>query len=183
MKEKKSFFGSKYLKVPQEITLETFTDSIFIKDAISEPSLVSGTFMHNETPEYVEFYLFVQKRLTDHLFKFIKPVFQQYINPKFGIGSVNSVDDDVINYIEQNILNLYKISTIDFYVKEDKQNKETDYSSANINNSEKIAKGLKLNRNLSSKTLNTNLFDTKLIYNKRTGFSNSYGFSVTIVKK
>ena len=183
MKEKKSFFGSKYLKVPQEITLETFIDSIFIKDAISEPSLVSGTFMHNETPEYVEFYLFVQKRLTDHLFKFIKPVFQQYINPKFGIGSVDSVDDDVINYIEQNILNLYKISTIDFYVKEDKQNKETDYSSANINNSEKIAKGLKLNRNLSSKTLNTNLFDTKLIYNKRTGFSNSYGFSVTIVKK
>lgn len=183
MKEKKSFFGSKYLKVPQEIKLETFTDSVFVKDAIAEPSLVSGTFMHNETSEYVEFYLFIQKRLTDHLFKFVKPVFQQYINPKFGTGSVNSVDDDVINYIEQNILSLYKISLIDFYVKEDKQQKETDYTTAKLLNSEKLAKGLRLNRNISSKTLNSNLFDTRLIYNKRTGFSNSYGFSVTIVKK
>jgi hypothetical protein len=183
MKEKKSFFGSKYLKVPQEIKLETFTSSDFIKNAIAEPSLVNGTFMHNETPEYVEFYLLVQKRLIDHLFKFIKPVFQQYISPKFGTGSVNNVDDDVINYIEKNILSLYKISTIDFYVKENKEKKETDYTTAELNNREKLAKGLILNRNVSTKTLNINLFDTKLIYNKRTGFSNSYGFSVTIVKK
>lgn len=183
MKEKKSFFGSKYLKVPQEIKLETFTDSDFIRDAIAEPSLVDGTFMHNETPEYVEFYMFIQKRLVDHLFEFIKPVFQQYISPKFGTGSVTSVDDDVINYIEKNILSLYKISVIDFYVKESKENRATDYATAELNNIEKTAEGLVLNRNVSSKTLNTNLFDTKLIYNKRTGFSNSYGFNVTIVKK
>lgn len=183
MKEKKSFFGSKYLKVPQEIKLETFIGSSFIKDAITEPSLVSGTFMHNETSEYVEFYLLIQKRLIDHLFNSIKPVFQQYINPKFGTGSVNSIDDDVVSYIEKNILSLYKISSIDFYVKESKEKQETDYTTAELTNSEKEGKGLRPNRNVSSKTLNTNLFDTKLIYNKRTGFSNSYGFSVTIVKK
>jgi len=42
---------------------------------------------------------------------------------------------------------------------------------------------LAINDNVASKTLNTNPFDLRLIYNKRTGFSESFGFSVTIVKK
>ena len=50
-------------------------------------------------------------------------------------------------------------------------------------NEQKIEAGLTINENVSSKTLNTNPFDLRLIYNKRTGFSESYGFSVTIVKK
>jgi len=52
-----------------------------------------------------------------------------------------------------------------------------------LTNAEKISNGLTINNNIGSKTLNTNPFDLKLIYNKRTGFSESYGFSVTIVKK
>lgn len=183
MKEKKSFFASKYLKVPQQITLETFTPSSLFRNAIKDPSLVEGTFMHDETPAYVEFYLFIQKRLTEHLFSFIKPVFEKYINPKFGFGDTTTLDDDVNNYIEQNILSLYKIGSVDFYVKQSREVKDSTYTTATLTNIEKAAVGLKIDQNISTKTLNTNLFDLRLIYNKRTGFSDSYGFSITIIKK
>ena len=52
MTEKKSFFGSKYLKVPQQITLETFIPSPLSNDAIKDPSLIDGTFMYNENKAY-----------------------------------------------------------------------------------------------------------------------------------
>jgi hypothetical protein len=59
----------------------------------------------------------------------------------------------------------------------------TLYKEIDLTNSEKTSAGLRIDQNISTKTLNTNLFDLRLIYNKRTGFSDSYGFSVTIVKK
>ena len=58
-----------------------------------------------------------------------------------------------------------------------------DYTTAELTNTEKNSAGLTINSNIASKALNTNPFDLRLIYNKRTGFSESFGFSVTIVKK
>lgn len=183
MLEKPAFFGSKYLKVPQQITLETFVPSPLFKDAIKDPSLVDGTFMYNEAPAYTEFYLLIQKRLTEYLFEYVKASFEKYINVNFGFGDISTLDDDVNNYIEQNVLSLYKIGSIDFYVKQGREKKSPVYTTAELTNSEKASAGLRIDQNISTKTLNTNLFDLRLIYNKRTGFSDSYGFSVTIVKK
>jgi hypothetical protein len=95
MLEKKSFFGSKYLKVPQQITLETFMPSEYFPDAVKDPSLVDGTFMYNETTPYVQFYLFIQKRLTEYLFNYIKPQFEKYVNLNFGFGDTATLDDDI----------------------------------------------------------------------------------------
>jgi hypothetical protein len=183
MTEKKSFFGSKYLKVPQQITLETFIPSPLSNDAIKDPSLIDGTFMYNENKAYTEFYLLIQKRLTEYLFDFVKTSFEKYINVNYGFGNITTLDDDVNSYIEQNVLSLYKIGSVDFYVKQSREKKLPDYTTAELTNVEKASAGLKIDQNISTKTLNTNLFDLRLIYNKRTGFSDSYGFSVTIVKK
>lgn len=183
MKEKKSFFASKYLKVPQNIKLETFIPSTFNKDALKSTDLIDGTFMFNETAEYVEFYLLIQKRLTEYLAEFIKPVFIKYINPKFGFGRTDSIDDDVNEYITQNILNLYKIDKLDFYVRSSRENIISNYDTAKLNDIQKIEQGLIINKNVSSQTINTNLFDLKLIYNKISGYSESYGFSLNIIKK
>lgn len=183
MLEKKSFFGSKYLKVPQQITLETFVPSEFFQDAIKDPSLVDGTFMYNETVPYVQFYMFIQKRLTQYLFDYIKPQFEKYVNVKYGFGDITTLDDDVNNYIALNILSLYKIGNIDFYVRSSRDKTGSNYLTAELTNSEKTSSGLRIDQNVSTKTLNTNPFDLSLIYNKRTGFSESFGFSVTIVKK
>ena len=209
MAEKKSFFGSKYLKVPETIILETFKPDPFIKSAIRQPSLIAGTFMHRDTPSVtvnkrlirtsgvvstrdikkvpsaatVEFYLFNQKRLIEYLFIPIKAQFIKYVNELYGWGDLETLDDDVNQYIRENILKLYKIDNVDFYTLGSREKVPYDYTTAELTNTEKISAGLKVNNSVASKTLNTNPFDLRLIYNKRTGFSESFGFSVTIVKK
>ena len=209
MLERKSFFGSKYLKIPEEIILETFKPDPFVKGAIRQPSLIDGTFMHQDQPSAIiskriiksvgvlnnrvvntkpsapleTFYLFNEKRLTEFLFIPIKKQFQKYVKDLYGWGNLETLDDDVNEYIRENILKLYKIEKVDFYTLASRSKAGSTYSTAELTNAQKISNGLTINNNVGSKTLNTNAFDLKLIYNKRTGFSESYGFSVTIVKK
>jgi hypothetical protein len=209
MTERKSFFGSKYLKVPETIILETFKPDPFVKGAIKQPDLIAGTFMHQDTPSVtinkniikttgvvntrdikkiqsaatIEFYLFNQKRLMEYLFTPIKAQFIKYVNELYGWGDLETLDDDVNQYIMENILKLYKVEKVDFYTLASRENVPSDYTTAELTNAQKISAGLTINNSVSSKTLNTNPFDLRLIYNKRTGFSESFGFSVTIVKK
>jgi hypothetical protein len=209
MLERKSFFGSKYLKIPEEIILETFKPDPFVKGAIRQPSLIDGTFMHQDQPSAIiskriiksvgvlnnrvvntkpsapleTFYLFNEKRLTEFLFIPIKKQFQKYVKDLYGWGNLETLDDDVNEYIRENILKLYKVEKVDFYTLASRSKAGSTYSTAELTNAQKISNGLTINNNVGSKTLNTNAFDLKLIYNKRTGFSESYGFSVTIVKK
>ena len=209
MFERKSFFGSKYLKVPETIILDTFKPHPFEKRAIRQPSLINGTFMHQDQPSVTinkriiqsvgvkqlrqlkrkpsapieTFYLFNQKRLIEHLFTPIKEQFLKYVKDSFGWGNLETLDDDVNEYIRENILKLYKVEKVEFYNLASRTKGSSTYTTAELTNAEKISTGLTINNNVSSKTLNTNPFDLKLIYNKRTGFSESYGFSVTIVKK
>lgn len=209
MTERKSFFGSKYLKVPETIILETFKPDPFIRSAINQPSLIEGTFMFEDiasvsinkrvikttgtvntrdiksvqSTSTVEFYLFNQKRLIEYLFTPIKAQFIKYVNALYGWGDLETLNDDVEQYIRENILKLYKIEKVDFYTLASRTETSPVYTTAELTNAEKIKAGLTINGNVSSKTINTNPFDLRLIYNKRTGFSESYGFSVTIVKK
>ena len=209
MFERKSFFGSKYLKCPETIVLETFKPEPFVKAAIKQPSLIDGTFMFQDQPSVTvnkrvirtegvrntraikkqpsspveTFYLFNEKRLMEFLFTPIKEQFEKYIKDLYGWGNLETLDDDVNQYIRENILKLYKVERVDFYTLASRTKGGSTYSTAELTNAEKISNGLTINNNIGSKTLNTNPFDLKLIYNKRTGFSESYGFSVTIVKK
>jgi len=225
MFERKSFFGSKYLKVPETIILETFEPDPFVKAAIRQPDLIDGTFMYKDTPSVtlnkkvikskvnvqrgflpdersidstekfnrkikkipstptVEFYLFNQKRLMEYLFTPIKAQFEKYVNKLYGWGDLETLDDDVNQYIRENILKLYKIERVEFYTLASSDNERSTFTTAELTDAEKISSGLTVNSNVSSKTINTNPFDLRLIYNKRTGFSESFGFSVTIVKK
>ena len=183
MLEKKSYMGSKYLKVPQQITLQTFSPSEFVKDAIKQPNLVDGTFMYNETQSTIEFYLFIQKRLIEFLFEPVKQTFLNYINPLYGFGDEQTLDDDVIEYITENVLKLYKIQNVEFYTSKSRLTQPNNYNTALLGDGDKLAAGLSINGSFSSKILNTNPFDIRLIYNKNTGFSESFGFSITLVKK
>jgi hypothetical protein len=183
MLEKKSFFGSKYLKVPSEILLETFIPSLFNEDAIADPSLIPGDFMYVENQSAVQFYLFIQKRLIQELAPSIKATLQQYVNPLYGFGSEETIDDDVSQYIIQNLLQLYKVDRIELFVKQSRLEQPNDYTTATLSNEEKVIAGLRLTDAFSSRLLNTNQFDTRLIYNRRLGFSESFGFNIVIVKK
>lgn len=113
----------------------------------------------------------------------VKTTLEQYVNPLFGFGDEQTLDDDVERYITQNLLQLYKIDRIELFTKASRANVPNDYSTSTLDNEEKVNTGLKLNEGFSSRLLNTNQFDTRLIYNIRSGFSESFGFSVVLVKK
>jgi hypothetical protein len=183
MTEKKSFFGSKYLKVPQEIVLETFSQAAFNEDALRDPSLADGEFMVVENQSNIEFYLFIQKRLVQQLAPNVRATLEQYINPLFGFGDEETLDDDVERYITQNLLRLYKVDRIELFTDQSRSQVPNDYATAELTNAEKIEQGLRLTEGFSSRLINTNQFDTRLIYNKRSGFSESFGFNVVLVKK
>jgi len=183
MLEKKSFFGSKYLKVPQEIKLETFEYSDFIKGAIQQPDLVPGTFMVVDNSNTIDFYMFIEKRLTEFLFQPIKNEFIKFVNPLYGFGDEQTLNDDVNTYIKNNILKLYKIANVEFFVRSLRLDIPNDYETAKLDDLSKINEGLLTSQAFSSNITNTNQFDLKLIYNKRAGFSESFGFSVTLIKK
>ena len=183
MLEKKSFFGSKYLKVPQEIILETFVPSPFNEEAVTDPSLVTGDFMALENQATVQFYLFIQKRLEQALTPNVRATFVKYINPLYGFGSEETIDDDVQRYITQNLLQLYKVDRIELFVKQTRAQTPNDYASAALTGEERAVAGFRLTDGFASRLLNTNQFDTRLIYNKRIGFSESFGFRVIIAKK
>jgi hypothetical protein len=127
--------------------------------------------------------MFNQKRLTEFLFDPVKETFIKYINPKYGYGNVSTVNDDVIQYIKENVLSLYKIKDVQLYVKTSRENTPLTYTTAELDDAGKLSAGLGITTAFSTSLLNTNLFDLKLIYNKRTGFTESFGFSVTLVKK
>ena len=209
MFERKSFFGSKSIKVPETIVLDTFKPDPFVKAAIRQPSLIKGTFMFEDrasvtvnkkviktegvrnmraikkkpSAPVITFYLFNQKRLIEYLFDPIKAQFEKYINELYGYGDLETLDDDVRQYIKENILKLYKVERVDFYTLASRVKQPDTFKTAELTDAEKISSGLTISNNVASKTLNTNPFDLKLIYNKRTGFSESFGFSVTLVKK
>ena len=209
MFERKSFFGSKSIKVPETIVLDTFKPDPFVKAAIRQPSLIDGTFMFQDqssvtvnkkiiktegvrniraikkkpSAPVITFYLFNQKRLIEYLFDPIKAQFEKYINELYGFGDLETLDDDVRQYIKENILKLYKVERVDFYTLASRAKQPDTFKTAELTDAEKISSGLTISNNVASKTLNTNPFDLKLIYNKRTGFSESFGFSVTLVKK
>ena len=183
MKEKKSFFGSKYLKVPQDIELQEWLGSEFNEDAIQQPSLVEGTFMHAEDEVKIELYLFIQKRLIDYLFPSVKETFEKYINPAYGFGDLTTLDDDVREYIITNVLPLYKLKRVELFTQQLRAEDPTDYTYAELSDKAKFDAGLTITDNFSSKLLNTNQFDTRLIYNKRLGYSERIGLSVSLEKK
>ena len=157
--------------------------SISKRSIKSEGVLNTRAIKKKQSAPVETFYLFNQKRLMEYLFTPIKEQFLLYIKDEFGYGDLETLDDDVNQYIKENILKLYKIEKVDFYTLASRTKGGSTFTTAELTNEEKISKGLTINNNVASKTLNTNPFDLRLIYNKRTGFSESYGFSVTIVKK
>lgn len=183
MTEKPAFFGSKNMETPDVITLETFSGVPYQENAISQPSLANGTFMYRETNSSIETYLFIEKRLEEFLFTYVKESITRYINPEFGFGNTDTLDDDVYQYIRQNLLKRYRIGSIDLYTKSSRTVGETNYTTAELDNTNKVLQGLSLEDNFSAKILNRNSFDTRLIYNKKVGYSESIGFSVSLIKK
>ena len=69
---------------------------------------------------YVKYHLFIEKRLKRYLKESLIGVFSKYINKDFSFGNKGTIEDDVNEYVEKNLLKLYKVDKVYMYIKSDR---------------------------------------------------------------
>lgn len=186
MVEKKSFFGSKYMKIPQYVNIETFVpcdefDLHYLEQQNYE--YINGHYMHNETQNTVEFYVFLKKRLIEYFSNAIADYFKKYIKPEYSYNNIESIEDDIKSYIENNILKLYKREAVYFFTKSTRENIPYVFDTTKLDNISKLQADLTVNNIVSIKDLNNNPFDFSIVFNKNNGYSEYFGISVLLTKK
>jgi hypothetical protein len=127
--------------------------------------------------------------LTDNLLK----IFEKYINKTYSFGDKETIYDDVEEYVEKNLLKLYKVDKVYLYVKNERMginNKmiENEYLKfMNKTNKEKIKNGFPdIDGKLTDSKFimsQVNEFDRFITYNLNRGFKESFGIGVSIKRK
>ena len=202
MKDSLCMFGSKYLNVPDFIFIDTFENGKIFDDrmvfGIGED--IDSEILYKEiNNRTVRYHLFIKKRLKRYLKEKLIEVFSKYINKDYSFGNKGTIEDDVEEYVEKNLLKLYKVDKIYMYVKNDisrinNKKIDNDYLKyVNKNNEFKLKSGfpgsrvggeviLKNNKFIMEK-MNTNEFDRIITYNLKSGFKESFGFGVSFIRK
>jgi hypothetical protein len=166
--EKKSFFGSKYLKVPQSVVLDTFDTGEFVASYGPDNSLI--------------IFLALQERFIRYFRQNVYDAFVTYVNPKFTSFSHTNLNQFIDSYILKNVLPLYKINFVNLYTKETAGGTD-DFSWMSLNNSLKSEGGLSINKNFGIQNQRADSLNFETIYRKKLGYSISVGVSINLTKK
>ena len=200
MKDGLCMFGSKYLNLPDYIFIDTFENGeLWNEKQVTGISDISDSeITYKEiNGKTVRYHLFIEKRLKRYLKESLIGVFSKYINKEYSFGNKGTIEDDVNEYVEKNLLKLYKVDKIYMYIKDERmrindKKIENDYLKyINKNNEFKIKNGfpvikvedgvmLKDSKFVISKT---NEFDRTITYNLKPGFKESFGFGVSFKRK
>jgi hypothetical protein len=193
--EKKSFFGSKIMKVLDSVMVETFdpiqATSELELETIGQEILKQDNpyeIVYLDKPDQIIIDIYLEKRLTEILAASgITETFTNYVKPEFGFGLQDSLRDDIDGYINNNILPRYKIGVVSLFVNKSKQNDlNTTYPVVNStidDISKNMANMLQVKDfNFTSLTGRSN-FNIRMIYNKTKGYYYSVAPSIKIIKK
>ena len=199
MKDGLCMFGSKYLNLPDSIFIDTFENGIFWSEKMMD--VVDDTdieMMYKEiNNRTVKYYLFIEKRLKRYLSEHLLEVFSKYINKKYSFGNKGTIEDDVNEYVEKNLLRLYKVDKIYMYVKDERMGMNNkmivnEYLKfVDKNNEFKIKNGFPVKSSYGNIELINSVFsmskisefDREITYNLKPGFKESFGFGVSIRRK
>lgn len=200
MKDGLCMFGSKYLNLPDRIFVDTFENGkIWYDKKVTDTRDNTDTeIMYKEiNGRTVRYQLFIEKRLKRYLKESLISVFSKYINKQYSFGNKGTIEDDVEEYVEKNLLKLYKVDKIYMYVKEERmrindKNIENEYLKyVGENNEIKIENGFPVEiigdgvvlKNGKFSMGKINEFDRMITYNLKPGFKESFGFAVSIKRK
>ena len=194
-------FGSKYLNIPDYIFIDTFENGKYWNEKMvmdirdNTDTEIMYKEINNRT---VKYHLFIEKRLKRYLKENLMGVFEKYINKEYSFGNKGTIEDDVDEYVEKNLLKLYKVDKIYMYIKSDRMSIndrviENEYLKyMNKSNEAKIKNGFPvINVDGDGKMLvdskfimgKINEFDRFVTYNLKPGFKESFGFGVSFKRK
>ena len=200
MKDSLCMFGSKYLNLPDYILIDTFENGRLWDERISIDSMENTDIevIYKEVNDRTAIYhLFIEKRLKRYLSDRLFEVFSKYINKDYSFGDKSTIRDDVEEYVDKNLLKLYKVDKVYMYVKEERmktnnkkiENEYLEY--LDYKNEDKIRQGFPVApvgngvmlKNSVFRMNKSNEFDRDVIYNLKPGFKESFGFSVSFRRK
>lgn len=166
--EKKSFFGSKYLKVSQSINLDVFEPGEFVYSYGSDNSLV--------------LFLSLQERFIRYFRQKVYSTFITYVNPNFTSFSHSDINQFIDSYVTKNILPLYKVKNVNLYIKETAGGTD-DFTWMSVDDLQKASGGLTINKNFGVQNQKADSLNFETIYRKKLGYSISVGVSINLTKK
>ena len=200
MKDSLCMFGSKYLNLPDYIFVDTFENGKFWDERLSIDGRdnTDVEIIYKEiNGRSVKYHLFLEKRLKRYLVENLVEVFSKYINKDYSFGDKSTIKDDVEEYVDKNLLRLYKVDRVYMYIKDERMQTnnrkiENEYLKyMDFINEDKIKVGfpvidveggimMKDSKFVMSKT---NEFDRDITYNLKSGFKESFGFGVSFRRK
>jgi hypothetical protein len=166
--EQKSFFGSKYLKVPQTVILENLDTSEFSYSYDSQNTLTVS--------------IDLQARLIRFFRENAYNMFLKFVNPAYTNFSHTDLSQFINSYVEKNVLPLYKLNNVNMYLKETAGGTD-DFSWMASSNLIKSQGGLTINKNFSIQKQRADSLNFSTIYRKKLGYSISVGISINLTKK
>ena len=198
MKNGLCMFGSKYLNVPNDIELCGFSlgnnstwNGEWNDDWITNPDGCPGEVMFKEVNNNsVDFYFFLKKRILRYFIDKLKSEFGNYIsasNPNFSFGK-EGIEDDIEEYVTKNVLKLYRLEKVRFFVKRVKRgihnnrivNDYTKYLANDVADFKRH--GFEEIKTVTLSKVNRDDFDRKLVYNLRNGYQEDFGFCFLLKK-
>lgn len=172
MNEKPSFFGSKMIKLPNSIVIDDISPDTCISNVENDQMNLS-------------FDLDINTALTETVSNQIDDIFVN-IDPINSYGSIETISDDIEEYVKENIIRLYDVYDIVLYVREKPIRGGTyDFSYMSQSNREKLKDGLNVTRNFKIKASDANQNMTKhIIYSRlRRNTEIQIGISIILRRK
>ncbi len=183
------------MKILDEIDIETF-DSI---EATSELELetIGQDILKQDNPYEIVYLnkpgqiiidVYLEKRLTEVLaLNGIADTFGNYVKPEFGFGLQDSLQDDINNYILNNVLPRYRIDVVSLFVNKTKVNTLNVLQpvvNSTIDDATKNMNGMVSVKDFNFSTLTgRSNFNLRMIYNKTKGYYYSVAPSIKIIKR
>ena len=196
MKDGLCMFGSKYLNVPETIEINYLTLGLdsswngeWNDDYITQPKMCPGEIMFKEVNgNSVDFYIFLKKRIIRFFQEILYDEFKKYISNQHSFGNKEGIEDDIEEYVEKNILKLYRLERVRVFVRRIKrgihdskiENNYGAYLDKNVTYFRQH--GFVETNNVRLTKINTDAFDRKLVYNLKTGYQEDFGFAFILRK-
>lgn len=189
MKNGLCMFGSKYLNTPETIEIECLSGHQEWNDEwITSPNGCDGEMMYKEVNRNsIKFYLFLRKRILRYFYEKLYNEFSKYISKDYSYGN-KGIEDDINEYVNKNVLKLYRLERIRLFVRQDKTGVhdtriDNDYITYIDKTVDELKKdGFNETRTISVSKISLDDFDRQITYNLKNGYKEDFGFSFIIKK-
>jgi hypothetical protein len=189
-KEKKAFFGSKTISIPNKVYIETFPSGTISKDQLGSLTKIKSVPQNIVKDEivkggnrYLNLRVYTTLALSDWLIADgIGEEFYKWIDPNYSFGNPNA-EDDIKTYISENIYDRYIVKEVIVWEKFWKKGNSLPDIQTQLTDAEKIKAGYVKTKSFQTTFETPNDLNFQLIYNIPQDRNYSIAFTVVLEKK